>query len=153
MTQAAKSRRVHLKQQGKAPSVRAAQNRAAKGARRTDAIVPDHVKIADAPMRAAAKSPPRTKKGGGVTKPGRKVAKPQPVTERAARADSKLAVLETLLRRAKGMSIADACAALGWQAHSVRGAMAGSLKKKGLAITSEKVDGVRVYRIGDASKP
>ena len=51
------------------------------------------------------------------------------------------------------MSIADACAALGWQAHSVRGAMAGSLKKKGRTIVSEKVDGVRVYRIGDASKP
>jgi hypothetical protein len=41
--------------------------------------------------------------------------------------------------------------ATGWQQHSVRGAMAGTLKKKrGLAITSEKVEGVRRYH---ASKP
>jgi hypothetical protein len=36
--------------------------------------------------------------------------------------------------------------ATGWQQHSVRGALAGALKKRGLAITSEKVDGVRRYR-------
>ena len=153
MTQAAKSQRVILKQQGKAPPVRGTQSGTVKRARRTDAIVPDHVKIADALVRAPAKSPPRMKKSVGHTKPGRKVAKPQPASGRAARPDSKLAILEALLRRAKGMSIADACAALGWQAHSVRGAMAGSLKKKGLAIVSEKVDGVRVYRIGDAGNP
>ena len=34
----------------------------------------------------------------------------------------------------------------GWQQHSVRGALAGSLKKRGLTITSEKIDGVRRYR-------
>lgn len=38
-------------------------------------------------------------------------------------------------------------AATGWQAHSVRDAISGSLRKKmGLTITSEKVDGVRTYR-------
>jgi CHASE2 domain-containing sensor protein len=38
---------------------------------------------------------------------------------------------------------------IGWQAHSVRGAMSGALKKKqGLAITSDKAkEGQRVYRI------
>jgi hypothetical protein len=40
--------------------------------------------------------------------------------------------------------------ATGWQAHTVRGALAGALKKRlGLAVTSEKVDGARVYRIAD----
>ena len=40
-------------------------------------------------------------------------------------------------------------AATGWQAHSVRGAMSATLKKKlGLTITSEKIEGrSRVYRI------
>jgi hypothetical protein len=40
---------------------------------------------------------------------------------------------------------------LGWQAHSVRGAISGALKRKlGLAIRSEIVDGRgRVYRIGE----
>ena len=38
--------------------------------------------------------------------------------------------------------------ATGWQAHSVRGAIAGHIKKKlGLAVTSAKVDGKTVYRI------
>ena len=38
---------------------------------------------------------------------------------------------------------------LGWQAHTVRGALAGALKKKlGLTLVSEKVKGAeRVYRI------
>jgi hypothetical protein len=40
--------------------------------------------------------------------------------------------------------------ATGWQQHSVRGAMAGALKKRGLVITSEKVQDVRRYR---ASQP
>ena len=40
------------------------------------------------------------------------------------------------------------CTATGWQAHSVRGAMAGALKKKfGLVIASDPSDGGRVYRI------
>jgi len=37
-------------------------------------------------------------------------------------------------------------AATGWQQHSVRGAMAGALRKRGLIISSEKTDGVRRYR-------
>jgi hypothetical protein len=38
--------------------------------------------------------------------------------------------------------------AMGWARHTVRGPMAGALKKKlGLTITSEKIDGRRVYRI------
>jgi hypothetical protein len=41
--------------------------------------------------------------------------------------------------------------AVGWLSHTVRGAMAGALKKKlGLTITSDKIDGRgRVYRIPD----
>jgi hypothetical protein len=39
-------------------------------------------------------------------------------------------------------------AATGWQSHTVRGAMAGALKKRlGLTITSEKEERGRVYRI------
>ena len=49
------------------------------------------------------------------------------------------------------MTIAEAVVATGWQSHSVRGAMSGTLRKKlGLTITSEAVDGRgRVYRITD----
>ena len=59
---------------------------------------------------------------------------------------SKLDRMEVLLRRANGATIADMVKATGWQKHSVRGAMAGALKKRGFTTTSEKVDGVRRYR-------
>ena len=39
-------------------------------------------------------------------------------------------------------------AATGWQAHSVRGALAGSLNRKGHAMVSEKLAGERRYRMG-----
>ncbi len=63
---------------------------------------------------------------------------------------SKLDQVEALLLAPTGTTIAEIIAATGWQQHSVRGAMAGALKKRGLTITSEKVDGPRCYR---ASKP
>ena len=54
-----------------------------------------------------------------------------------------------LLKRKKGATIEEAVAATGWQPHSVRGAISGTLKKEpGLAVTSEKPgDGPRRYRI------
>ena len=55
-----------------------------------------------------------------------------------------------MLVRPDGASLAELIAATGWQAHSVRGALAGSLKKKGHVILSEKSDGQRRYRIGAA---
>ena len=60
---------------------------------------------------------------------------------------SKLDSLERLLKRKNGATIAEMTKATGWQQHSVRGAMAGALKKRGHAIASEKVDGTRRYRI------
>ena len=60
---------------------------------------------------------------------------------------SKLDTLEKLLKRRNGASIAEMTKATGWQQHSIRGAMAGALKKRGHAITSEKIDGTRRYRI------
>jgi len=44
-------------------------------------------------------------------------------------------------------------ATTGWQAHSVRGALAGSLTvKHGLKITSEKIESRRIYRLLEQSK-
>jgi len=63
---------------------------------------------------------------------------------------SKQDKLTALLRRPDGATIAELTDATGWQAHSVRGAMSGALKKKlKLTIDSAKVEGRgRVYRIG-----
>lgn len=64
-----------------------------------------------------------------------------------AKPTSKLDTLEKLLKRRNGASIAEMTRATGWQQHSVRGALAGALKKRGHTIASEKVDGTRRYRI------
>ncbi len=67
----------------------------------------------------------------------------------AARLGTKQALMIDLLKRKKGATIEKIVEATGWQPHSVRGAISGTLKKKlGLAVTSEKVgDRGRVYRI------
>jgi hypothetical protein len=69
--------------------------------------------------------------------------------ERAPRNDSKQAQLISMLRRTKGATIDEIVEALDWQPHTVRGAIAGALKKKlGLNVTSEKSDRRgRVYKI------
>jgi hypothetical protein len=76
-----------------------------------------------------------------------------PPTARAAtpkRRQTKVQEVVALLRRPEGASVADIMTATGWQPHSVRGAMSGAVKKGlGLTIESEKVGGVRVYRIID----
>jgi hypothetical protein len=65
------------------------------------------------------------------------------------RDNTKQATLIALLRRPEGATIAQMASALEWQRHTVRGALAGALKKKlGLTLVSEKVPGAeRVYRI------
>ncbi len=67
----------------------------------------------------------------------------------APRTGSKQALLLDLLRRKGGASIEELAAATGWQRHSVRGAISGTVKKKlGLTVVSDKVKTRgRVYRI------
>ena len=57
-----------------------------------------------------------------------------------------------LLQRAKGASIAEIMTATGWQQHSVRGFMSGTIgKRKGFAVVSDKTGGERRYRIVEAA--
>ena len=67
----------------------------------------------------------------------------------ARRSGTKQAILIELLKRPKGATIEQMTTKTGWQAHSVRGAISGTLNKKlGLVVTSESIEGRgRVYRI------
>ncbi|WGM48092.1 hypothetical protein KOAAANKH_02981 [Brevundimonas sp. NIBR10] len=74
----------------------------------------------------------------------------QPVTDlaRPKPALGKLGAMVHLMSREQGAALHELCDATGWQAHSVRGALAGSLKRqRGYVIASEKTEGVRRYRI------
>lgn len=73
---------------------------------------------------------------------------PSASAPKSPRPDSKMAALVAALREPDGATIPRMRAITGWQEHSVRGALAGALKRKfGLTIASAKEEGRgRVYR-------
>ena len=69
-------------------------------------------------------------------------------TAHNTRAKLKQDAVLALLSRPQGATVAAIIAATGWQSHSVRGFLAGVVRKKlGLILDSEKTDGERVYRV------
>ncbi len=66
----------------------------------------------------------------------------------SAKARTKGEQIVAMLRRPTGASIAELIKATGWQAHSVRGFLSGSLKKKrNIEVSSNMTDGTRRYLI------
>jgi len=98
--------------------------------------------------KASPKSVRRTKSGKVA-----RAAKPAQAARQAARLQSsqkpnKQAKLLDLLRRPAGATIAVLSDASGWQQHSVRGFLAGVVRKKlGLELVSAVEADQRVYRI------
>ncbi len=85
-------------------------------------------------------------------KPKAQKPEPKPVApERKTREGTKQALVIEMLRRPEGATITEIVEVTSWASHSVRGFMAGSLKKKlGLAIDSEKHETRgRVYKAGN----
>lgn len=104
---------------------------------------------AAAPKNRKSASPKARRSQQGKERQARTVGRRAGAASPEARAGSKQAKLVELLRRPHGASIAEMMKATGWQAHSVRGVISGTIKKKlGLTVTSEKAEsGERHYRI------
>ncbi len=99
--------------------------------------LPPTITLDDPKLNAAVESAEATWQVPGKQKPV------------STRADSKQALVIGLLQRPEGATIAQIMEATGWQQHTVRGTLAGTLKKRlGLTIASTKeTGGQRVYRI------
>jgi hypothetical protein len=86
-------------------------------------------------QRRSAEIPPEPL--GAASKPEEEIGK-----------KSKQSRVIAMLRSPDGITISALMEATGWQPHSVRGFLAGMVRKKlRLKLNSTKVDGVRVYRI------
>jgi hypothetical protein len=83
----------------------------------------------------------------------RKISKAKPharSTKSAVGSDTKHARIIAMLRAPAGTTIAAVMAATEWQQDSVRGFLAGVVRKKlGLNLVSEQAENGRVYRIKD----
>ncbi len=90
------------------------------------------IDVADVPIDAPANPP-----SDASTQPPR------------LRDGTKQAMLIALLKQPEGVTLAEIAEASGWQIHTIRGFMAGSLKKKlGMNVVSDKLhDQARKYRI------
>ena len=105
--------------------------------------------------KAASQQAPKASKApkaAKITSRTKPVAKDKPEAQTAevspASPRGKIGVVVDLLRRPEGATAAELMAATGWQAHSVRGAISGAIKRKlGLTVLSAKTEAGRTYRI------
>ena len=95
------------------------------------------------PKASAPKKTPPAKK---TPKAPRKAAKAR--ESAGPREGSKTAQVVAMLQRKNGATLAEIMEKMGWQKHTVRGFMAGAMKKAGYTIESFKSDkGERTYKI------
>ena len=95
--------------------------------------------------KVATRPAPRT-----VKKPKSRPRAASASPKAAAPAETKHARIMAMLRSSAGATIAAMMTATDWQQHSVRGFLAGVVRKKlGLNLVSEQSDKGRVYRIKD----
>src|SRR5579871_2120534 len=117
--------------------------------------------VAEGEQPKATKKPKAAKKGATVAPAKGKAGKKAPPAKKAPRGakaakepkrkreGSKTEQVLELLKRPGGVTAAELMKTTGWQPHSVRGFLSGTVgKKMGLEVTSTKgEDGVRTYSV------
>ena len=97
-----------------------------------------------APAKAKAKAQKKTTPAKKAAKPSKRAAAQKP----EVREGSKTAQVVAMLQQKGGATLAEITAKMGWQKHTVRGFMAGTMKKAGFTVESFKPKGgERTYRI------
>ena len=99
------------------------------------------------------KSKPREATRSAARKTSKSKSRARPLTsspKTAAQPNTKHARIIAMLRAPAGATLATIMTATEWQSHSVRGFLAGVVRKKlGLNLISEQTDKGRIYRIKD----
>ena len=91
---------------------------------------------------------PSKGKAAKKTTSGKNLPKGQKKAASAVREGSKTALVVAMLQRKNGATLAEIMDKMGWQKHTVRGFMAGAMKKAGYTVESFKPEGgERTYRI------
>jgi hypothetical protein len=112
---------------------------------------PDEVAAVDVPTEAKSSGRPSRAKRSGAKKTAAVSAKATKASSDRIKPDSKQDKIVALLQRREGATLDALVKETQWQKHSVRGFLAGTVRKKlKLSLLSEKIDGVRTYRIGTA---
>ena len=115
-------------------------------------------KVSPKPTKSAAQAKPKAT--GPAPKPPKapklptssvavkKVDSPKALEPIVTKVSSKQAQVIALLSNPEGAKLPELMKATGWQAHSVRGFLSGTIKKKlNLNLISQKQDGAQIYRI------
>jgi hypothetical protein len=111
---------------------------------------PDEVAAADVSTEAKSSERPNRARRSGAKKNAAVSAKATKASSDRVK-PSKQDRIVALLQRPEGATLDALVKETEWQKHSVRGFLAGTVRKKlRLPLLSEKIDGVRNYRIGTA---
>ena len=117
-----------------------------------DLLVIEAGKARSSLKKKTARKPGKTRKAGGDPKTAKaapKVSSKRNLKPLKTRSNSKANQILALLKRSNGTTLTEIVKATGWQAHSVRGFLSGTVKKRmGLKLTTEQVEGKdRRYKI------